>query len=375
VLLKQGKYREAEKNYKSALELDKNYNDAKTNYGALLLELGQIEEAVKQYDEVLQNDPSNSTAHFNKAVALLLSGKLEEGWKEYDWRFYKGNVEKPEFAKPEWKGEDLTGKTILVHDEQGVGDSIQFVRFLKLLKEKNTNVVFKCRKVLINLYKNLDFVDELVDLTETYNAEYDYEISLLSLPHVLKIDLNNIPLSDSYLNIDAELTENWKNKLSGIEKLKVGLVWKGNPNHEFDFKRSVSLREFKNILKNDNIVFYSLQKENSQTELKNTGIIDLSTDFSNLEDTAAAIAEIDLVITVDTAAAHLAGALGKEAWVLLPNIPDWRWLLNRDDSPWYSSIKLFRQEEPGKWENVFADIKNELNKKLSENDDELLKEF
>jgi len=375
ILLKQGRYEEAEKNFKAALILDKNYLDAKTNYGASLLELGKIDEAIKEYDEVLKINSENATAHFNKAVALLLSGNFDEGWKEYEWRFKKGNLKKPDFVKPEWNGENLNGKTILVHDEQGIGDSIQFIRFLKLLKEQNAKVIFKCRKELVNLYKNFEAVDEFVELTNYVESNFDFEISLLSLPKIFKTNISNIPSPEKYLTVDKSILEKWKNKFAGIEKLKVGLVWRGNPEHEYDYKRSCRLEDFKNILKNENAVFYSLQKENDKEELLKYGVIDLSNEVSNLEETAGCITNMDLVITVDTAAAHIAGALGKETWALISKIPDWRWLLEGDGSPWYSSLKLFRQKETGNWNSVFEEINNELNKIVYENNDELIKEF
>ncbi|OGU35745.1 MAG: hypothetical protein A2068_06690, partial [Ignavibacteria bacterium GWB2_35_6b] len=372
---KQSRYDEAKENYKAALNIDKNYTEAKINLGASLLELGKIDDAIQEYNEVLKTNNEDAAAHFNKSVALLLSGKFEEGWKEYEWRFKKGNLAKPEFVKPEWNGENLSGKTILVHDEQGIGDSIQFVRFLKLLKEQNAKVIFKCRRELINLYKNFESIDEFVELTNKVKSSFDFEISLLSLPRILKTNLINIPTPNETLKIDNTLSEYWKNKLSGNEKLKIGLVWKGNPEHEYDYKRSCRLSDLKNFLKNENAEYYSLQKENDKEELQNYGVIDLSKEFSALENTAACITNMDLIITVDTAAAHIAGALGKETWVLLSKIPDWRWLLERNDSPWYPSVKLFRQKENGNWETIAGEIKSELNKIFVEGDEELIKEF
>lgn len=372
---KQGKFEEAAQNYSTALVLDNDYHDAKLNLGASLLELGEIEDAVRKYDEILKNDPSNSAAHFNKAVALLLLGNFEEGWKEYEWRFYEGNVQKPQFSKPVWNGEKLEGKTILVHDEQGIGDSIQFVRYLKLLKDNGAFIIFKCRPVLSELYKQLDFVDELLELSEKCESDYDFEISLMSLPYAFNTNIENIPDIGKYLNSDKNRRDIIKDKLANDEKLKVGLVWKGNPKNEFDFKRSMDLKVLDGILNNENILFYSLQKENLTGELENTGVIDISELVSTLEDTAAVVSEMDLIITVDTAMAHLAGALGKETWLLLSNIPDWRWMLKKDSSPWYPSVKLFRQTEHGNWNNVISDLKIELNRRFIERDDSLAKEF
>lgn len=379
---RQGKYEEAIINYKAAIELDKNYSDAKINLGASLLELGNIEEAVMNYNEVLNINNSDATAHFNKAIALLLSGNFSDGWKEYEWRFFtssahsgKGKLVKPNFLKPEWKGENLQGKTILVHDEQGAGDSIQFIRFLSILKEFGAIVIFKCRKELINLYKKFDSIDEIVELTNNCPENYDYEISLLSLPNILKIELNNVPSINSYLKVDQQKAEYWKEKLYTDKKLKIGLVWKGNANHEYDFKRSCALENFNNLLKNDDVAFYSLQLKHEDNELNNTKVVDLSNEIKSFEDTAAIISNLDLVITVDTAAAHISGALGKNTWVLLSKVPDWRWLMDRDDSPWYSSVKLFRQSQTGNWFDVFENLNNELKSLLNYDSEEFIKDF
>jgi ADP-heptose:LPS heptosyltransferase len=272
---------------------------------------------------------------------------------------------------PAWRGQRIKGKTIYVQREQGLGDAIQFIRYLDMLKDQKVRIVLECPNQLFRLLKDSPIIDQLVrERKKRINnppVKCDYAVFLLSLPGIFKTELNTIPKQLPYLVADPTLIKKWQAKLSKDSRLKIGIVWGGNPRHSNDFNRSCSLELFLKYLSHPQVALYSLQKGIYAEQLatvKLGEVIDLGKKVTDLADTAAIIMNLDLVISVDTAVAHLAGALAQPVWVLLPYVPDWRWLLDRSDSPWYPTMRLFRQSAKMDWAEVLKSIKGELVKRF-----------
>jgi tetratricopeptide (TPR) repeat protein len=372
VLQEQGNLEEALEYYHKALELRPDFVEAINNLGRTFLEKGAVEDAIACYRRAIHLSPNHASAHLNLSLALLLVGDLENGLAEYEWRweikeFKTGhscviggakNTFSAREYRPLWDGSDLQGKTILLHAEQGLGDSLQFIRYAAMVKNKGGRVIVACYPQVRRLFATVEGIDLLIVKGEPL-PEFDVQVPMLSLPYALGTKLETIPANTAYLSppAGAEFT------LGSDRNLKVGIVWAGNPKHRKNKQRSCSLSQFLPLLDVSGVSFYSLQIELSEAErtlLNQRLIVDLSPHFGDLADTAAAIAKLDLVISVDTAVAHLAGALGKPVWILLAFSPDWRWLLEREDSPWYPSARLFRQHQRGDWEGVFARVAQAL---------------
>ncbi|MEG3933551.1 tetratricopeptide repeat protein [Microcoleus sp. T3_B1] len=372
VLQEQGNLEDALEYYHKALELLPDFVEAINNLGRTFLEKGAVENAISCYRRAIHLSPNHASAHLNLSLALLLVGDLENGLAEYEWRwqikeFHTGhscfltgpdNTVSAREYRPLWDGSDLVGKTILLHAEQGLGDSLQFIRYAAIVKNKGGRVIVGCYPQLHRLFATVDGIDLLIVKGEQL-PEFDVQAPMLSLPYIIGTKLETIPANTAYLSppAGAEFT------LGPDRTLKVGIVWAGNPKHRKNKQRSCSLSQFLPLLDVSGVSFYSLQKEVSEADralLNQTSIVDLSPHFGDFADTAAAIAKLDLVISVDTAVAHLAGALGKPVWILLAFSPDWRWLLEREDSPWYPSARLFRQHQRGDWEDVFDRVAEAL---------------
>jgi hypothetical protein len=302
--------------------------------------------------------------HFNKAWLHLLNGEFANGWAEYSWRLKieekVGSVRRWLAGKAceEWQGEPLAGKRLLIYSEQGLGDTLQFCRYLPLLKGLGAEVLFICQPDLLSLLCHAPGIDTLLpESVDGVIAEpFDCHASLLSLPGLFKTDLSNIPSPFLWLNLDAVVPASWRGLLA-VPEVKVGIVWAGRPSNTDDFRRSCSLNDFSPFGKVPGIAFFSLQKGAAGIQVASPPpgmkVIDLASHLHDFKDTAVAIMSLDLVISVDTAVAHLAGALGKPVWTVLPHFPDWRWMLNRESTPWYPTMRLFRQSSPGEWRPVF----------------------
>ncbi|MEG5080507.1 tetratricopeptide repeat protein [Microcoleus sp. AT8-B4] len=372
VLQEQGNLEDALEYYHKALELLPDFVEAINNLGRTFLEKGAVEDAISCYRRAIHLNPNHASAHLNLSLALLLVGDLENGLAEYEWRwqikeFHTGHscfltgpdnsVSAREY-RPLWDGSDLLGKTILLHAEQGLGDSLQFIRYAAIVKNKGGRVIVGCYPQLHRLFATVEGIDLLIVKGEPL-PEFDVQAPMLSLPYILGTNLQTIPANTAYLSPPAGAEFG----LLPDRTLKVGIVWAGNPKHRKNKQRSCSLSQFLPLLDVSGVSFYSLQKEVSEADralLNQRSIVDLSPHFGDLADTAAAIAKLDLVISVDTAVAHLAGALGKPVWILLAFSPDWRWLLQREDSPWYPTARLFRQHQRGDWEDVFDRVAEAL---------------
>jgi hypothetical protein len=358
------RFDEALASYTRAIEIKPEYAEAYSNRGTLLDELLQNREAIINYDQAIALQPNFADAYWNKAINLLRFGDFHNGWELYEWRWKVkelGLIQRT-FLQPLWLGsENIQNKTILLHAEQGLGDAIQFCRYVKLVKELGARVLLEVPKPLLGLLNGLEGVDDLIESGKAL-PDFDFHCPLMSLPLVFKTELASIPLTTPYINSAPQKREEWAKRLSSKTKPLVGLVWSGNSKHKNDHNRSLLLHQLLPHLPKS-FEYVSLQKEVREADknmLSGGGIRHYEDELKDFSETAALCELMDLIISVDTSVAHLAGALGKKTWVLLPHVPDWRWLLERQDSPWYESIKIYRQPSSGDWSSVIRTVRSDL---------------
>ena len=368
VLQHQGRLADAIAHCERAVSLEPGSAEVYYNLGSALRDAGRCDEAIEQNNLAIWLRPDYADAHWNQAIAYLLKGSLLEGWKEFEWRRstdWHISAYPHRHRKPRWNGESFAGRRLLVHCEQGVGDCIQFVRYLPLVKALGGTVIFEAWRSLHGLLKEFDGIDKLVELSfETKTrAQFDCCASIMDLPGIFGTVEETIPASVPYIHADPARAEYWRRKLAGPD-FKVGIVWAGSAMHANDYNRSCRLEHFAPIGRIEGIKLYGLQKgepARQADELADeVALENLAEHFADFTDAAAAIESLDMVISVDTAVLHLAGAMGKPVWALLPFAPDWRWMLGRADSPWYPTMKLFRQEEWGDWNSVLRNVTEEL---------------
>jgi tetratricopeptide (TPR) repeat protein len=357
--------------YQKAVELHPNFPAAYNNAGLALYDLCQPEAAIEQYEQAIALDPDFADAHQNLGLALLLAGRLSEGFQEYEWRWRaQGPDNRPlrDCPQPLWDGSNPQGKTILLHAEQGYGDTLQFVRYAPLIAAQGGRVLVECQPPLVRLLKTVPGVDQVIPAGEPI-PPFDVHAPLMSLPDLCGTTLESVPASVPYLNcpddrkmlslpeLDAGSSTDQAMASHG-SPLKVGLVWSGNSTHRNDRHRSCPFSHFIPLIQQPNMRCYSLQKGNRAADaiplIRRGMLVDWGDRLHDFADTAAAIDHLDLVITIDTSVAHLAGAMGKPVWVFLSFAPDWRWMLHCDRSPWYPSMRLFRQSLPGDWAGVVS---------------------
>jgi tetratricopeptide (TPR) repeat protein len=378
VLNKQSKYAEAMAHYQRALELKPDYPDAHHNLGTLLVDQGRLEEGLASYERAIQLNPEDAEAHLGRAQAWLQRGDFERGFPEFEWRWRRSVFPPRPFAQPIWDGSSLAGRTILLHAEQGLGDTLQFIRYTPLVKQRGGRVIVECQEVLLPLLATCPGIDQLVTHGSPLPS-FDTHAPLVSLARILQTTLDSIPADVPYLSADPDLTQRSQKLLGATEGFKIGIAWQGNPGHTNDRNRSVRLNRFELLARLDGVRLFSLQKGPGTEQLaegaEHFSIPDLGSQFQTFQDTAAALVNLDLIITVDSAVAHCAGALGLPAWVLLPFAADWRWLMDRQDNPWYPSLRLFRQPRPGDWDSVFARVVEELARQLAKPRSEREAEF
>ena len=365
-------YEEVIRQCDNAIALRPDYAQAYNTKACALQMLGRHLEAVDVYRKALQIRPDYADAHVNLAMALLLLGKFEQGWTHYRRRTNTANIYCPDnIETSRWDGSQFEGKKLLIWCEQGIGDAINFVRYLPRVKAKGGTVTLSAKKSLLRLFSQLEGVDELVQATkETIpTGRFDLHVPLLDLPQIFNTNVETIDDCVPYLSADSKEAQSWRTKLNATE-FKVGIVWAGSSTHKNDRNRSCSLEQFLGLTQIPSIRLYALQKGSAANQLReltdNTLITNIADQLDDFADTAAAIENLDLVISVDTAVLHLSGAMGKPVWALLPFVPDFRWMLNRTDTPWYPTMKLFRQNKLGRWDDVFARVTSQL-KKLVEN--------
>ncbi|RMH74721.1 MAG: tetratricopeptide repeat protein [Cyanobacteria bacterium J007] len=326
------------------------------NFANALQALGKVKSAQFHYDRAIALNPRHDVAHWNRALNLLLAGDWQQGFVEYEWRWKLPGKTPRSFPQPVWDGAPLQGKTILLHAEQGLGDALQFIRYVPLVAAKGGRVVVEAHPPLIRLFQSISAIDRLVPVGDPL-PEFDVYAPLMSLPRILATTLQTVPSEVPYLHPTEPVPE-----LQPADAFKIGVVWATHSDSPTAIARSADLADVFQLLglpHSSNIYLYSLQKGATLPDwaAKNPRFIDLAPQLNDFADTAAIVRTLDLVITVDTAVAHLAGALAKPVWILLPFAADWRWLHDRDDSPWYPTARLFRQSQPGDWRDLFDRVK------------------
>jgi len=355
--------------FRTALSLDAARPEIYHNLGLLYFSLGDFAAAVESYDRALAISPANRTIAWDRSLALLAAGDYERGFAAYDVRF---DVDDPSLGfdqklrtvrsvkLPLWEGEDLTGKMLYVYSEQGIGDTLQFARLLPLVAARGARIVFDSPPELMRLFANFPGIAELRQIGAPMPPA-DFHIPMMSLASRLGITLANLPATVPY--IAAPATGPVLPRPPGT-RLTVGLVWAGRPRHANDHNRSLGLDELLRLCDLPGVQFYSLQKGERAADIAALGarplVRDMAPAISDFADTARLVMQLDLVVTVDTAVAHLAGALGRPAFVLLAFTPDWRWMGKREDSPWYPSLRLFRQAAPREWKPVIARVRERI---------------
>ena len=351
----QGRQEEAVAAYRQALALKPDFAAALNNLGLDVQALGNVGAAVEYFEQAVAVEPEFAEAHWNLGLARLTLGQFAVGWAEYEWRLrcqqFKDGLTLSHVAP--WQGQSIDGKTVLVRREQGAGDTLQFLRFIPELRRRGARVLLDVADDLVQLAGTVDSGVELIH--EAPWTAADYYVNLMSLPYRLAVDRESLPAITPYIKADEGQVATWRGRLAAYGGLKVGLVWAGNPKHKNDHNRSCSLALLEPLLAMPDVSWFSLQKGPAARQRENlprSNLIDLAPELATFADTAAVLASLDLLITVDTSVAHLAGALGRPAWVMLPFAPDWRWLLERSDSPWYDEMRLFRQPAIGDWPRV-----------------------
>ena len=350
-----------------AVDVAPGFVESRYNLGNVLRDAGQVTEAESCFRSALELQPDSARIHAGLAITQLLQGNFASGWAEYEWRLHCETGRVSPRCTPVWDGTNPAGRRIMLFAEQGLGDTIQFVRFANSLKEFGATVFIECQPPLVPLLANAAGLDGVFARDDRL-PEFDVAVPLLSVPHRLNTSVDSIPADVPYLAASDELTDHWARHLAPIESLKIGIAWQGAAGHLDDNRRSIPLTAFAPLSRIDGVTLISLQKGHGIEQL-DAGSLDFDVvrlpddvDTTNgaFMDTAAIMQQLDLVVTSDTAIAHLAGALGVRAWIALSTGPDWRWLMDRDDSPWYPSARLFRQQSPGDWDDVFARMAGQL---------------
>jgi len=358
------RFEEALSAYDRALAISPSHAGGLSNRGNALRALKRYDEALVCYAAALETGFEVAATHMNESLCRLLIGDLELGWQKYEWRFKTENTLRHVrvFEQPRWQGQPLTGKRILLYAEQGFGDTLQFCRYARLVADRGAHVILEVPSALKLLLGQLAGAAQVLSQGEVL-PEFDYQCPMLSLPLACATTLTNIPAAPSYLQADEARIREWQTRLSASGRLRVGLAWSGNPKHRNDHNRSLAPATL-NPLVDIPVQYVNVQRElraaTDEAWLAQHGIAHFGEHLQDFADTAALLSCMDLVITVDTAIAHLAGALGKPVWILLPYDPDWRWLTERDDSPWYPSAQLFRQTTRGDWDGVIERVVERL---------------
>ncbi len=370
-LVELARYAEAEAAYEHALRLDPRYVEAHTNLGTALSQQGRFQEALACYQVALWLAPNAVSTHWNRSLAWLTQGNYEQGWPEYEWRWRRKKSPMRPFTQPTWDGSDLAGRSILLWSEQGLGDTIQFIRYAAMVKQKGAKIIAQVPSPLQLILAGCPGIDVLRSEGEDL-PELDVQVALMSLPYRCGTRLSTVPSQVPYLHADPALIERWRSELKNIGGMRIGIAWQGNPHHQWDRHRSVPLKLFESLARIPGVQLHSLQRGPGTEQAKAMGgrfalrtfeeIVKAPSDARAWADIAAIMTNLDLVISVDTATAHLAGALGVKTWTILSDICDWRWMRDRGDTPWYPAMRLFRQRNLGEWSPVFEEMALALGK-------------
>jgi tetratricopeptide (TPR) repeat protein len=362
LMLKQNRPDEAERCCRRALELTGGAAGAHYDLAVALAAQNKLDEAEAEYRKTIEAEPENPDAHVGLSSVLLMGGRFAEGWREYEWRLKHKDMPKSELPTPQWRGEPLSGRTILLRAEQGAGDTIQFIRFAQVLKRQGCTVVAGATPSLSRLLARAPGVDSVL-VGGGMPVTFDLHVPLLSVPGILGITLENIPAEVPYLRPAETSIAGWRDELGSDPVLRVGIAWQGNPKQQRDEFRSIPLARFSGLARIPGVRLYSLQFGVGRDQLQIAAdwpLVDFAEGLGDFHRTAALVRNLDLVISCDSAPAHLAGALAMPVWLVLAYSADWRWLVNRADSPWYPTMRIFRQPRPGDWEGAFRQIEEAL---------------
>jgi Tfp pilus assembly protein PilF len=362
VLSKAGEGAPALASFERALALKPRHAEAHHNLANALADLGRYDEALASCRHAVALDPAHVQAGFSEAMLLLQRGELRAGFEKYECRWRLETLPPRGFPAPLWNGEDLSGRTILLHAEQGYGDTLQCLRYVPQVAARGGRIVLEVPKELLGLARRLPELGKLVARGDGL-PDFDLQCPLFSLPRALGTTLETVPAQVPYLSAEPDAIARWRDRLGEGPGLKVGIAWAGSPQHRSDAQRSIAIEKLEPLLRLKGVRWFSLQVGDRAADLAHLpgGLVtDLSPQLGDFAETAAVIRNLDLVIAVDTALVHLAGALGRPAWVLLRARPDWRWLLEREDSPWYPSLRLFRQRRAGDWDEVVRRVRAAL---------------
>jgi tetratricopeptide (TPR) repeat protein len=361
-LVELGRHAEAIEYYRKAIRNDPSFADAYTHLGIALVAIRKCDEGVQAYQQALTIDPNSVDANWNLGLCLMLQGELASGWDQLEWRWKHESFAKRvrPYTQPYLdKGQNICGKTVFVYAEQGLGDTLHFCRYIPLLVRAGAKVKLEVQTSLISLLSQFEGVNDIFALGETNPGQFDYHCSVLSLPRAFGTTLDSIPSNIPYLRSDARSKDKWAAQLGQKRKPRIGLVWSGNPEQADDKYRSMSFSKISALI-DDRFEWISLQKDvrsdDSELLYGTKNILPWGSKLEDFSDTAGLIENLDLVISVCTSVAHLAGAMGKPLWVLLSYNAEWRWLLDRSESPWYPTARLFRQNSMQDWSNVIAEV-------------------
>jgi len=359
------RFDEALASYDKARALKPDYAELFNNRGLVLQELKRFDEALLSFELALTLQPDYADAHLSEALVRLVTGDFSRGWAKYQWRWKSASLgaSKRNFPQSPWLGaEAIDGKTILVHSEQGFGDTIQFCRYVPLVAARGARVILEVQRSLHEIMTSLAGATQVIFKGDAL-PDFDFHCPLPSLPLAFGTRLETVPSATAYLRAPDQPLKTWQARLGPKARSRIGLAWSGNPANKNDQNRSISLRSLLPLLEID-ATFVSLQKDVRSDDAavlkKRNDVLHFGDALKDFSDTAALILQLDVVISVDTSIAHLAAALGEPVWILLPYNPDWRWLLDREDSPWYPTVRLFRQQQIGNWAGVIDQVKNEL---------------
>ncbi len=351
--------------FQKAISLNPNWTEAHNNLGLALRNQARYEEAATAFRRALHLRPDYASAHWNLSWTLLALGDYSAGWAEYEWRTKCPAVMTPRhFAQPQWNGEQLAGKTILLHAEQGFGDMLQMIRYAAIVAGCGGKVIVECQPELAALFKSVGGVEAVV-VQGAPLPPFDVQCPLMSLPFAFGTTLQTIPATVPYLAAPADRIAAWRQRIGdGDGRLRVGLVWAGRPTQQYDRRRSSRLDHFAPLAQVKSARFFSLQKGPAAGEAAapppGMDLVDFSADLHDFAETAALIANLDLVIGVETSVTHLAGAMGKPVWAVLAHVADWRYMMDGTECPWYPTMRLFRQTEPGDWDEILRKLSAEL---------------
>ena len=367
---KQHKYKKAIKYYERSFKINPLNKFNLDNLGNAYNELARFDEAIKCYNKAIDLDQNFSQAKFNLSLVMLLTNPTSSGWWNYEYRSVKNNKIKKLNSFTKWDGSNLKNKNLLIHDEQGIGDTIQFARYIQLIKKDHTNIILYIKKNLEFLFHKISKIDEIItDIDNVQNV--DFFISIMSLPYIFRHEAKK-PCSYNFFHPNYDLKEIWRKKFNKIKKIKIGIMWQGNKLHRSDHKRSIPLKKMHPLFELNDIEFISLQKNEGRDQIKLNDYKNLMTDFFSdssvdkipFEDTLAIIDNLDLIICVDSHIGHIAATMEKETWIMLSYVPDFRWGLKSSTTTWYKDVRLFRQKKINLWESLILEIKNALIEKF-----------